>query len=191
MKLGGRLTNLASEGNPPKENAMKFETMEDLFLGEIQDLYDAEQRLVKALPGMAEAATSAELRQVFEKHLAETEGHVGRLEQIFSQMGKDPKATTCDAMKGLVKEGESIIDDIDQSPLRDAGLIAAANRVEHYEIAAYGSAKTFAQTLGLTGVVTLLAQTLQEEKMADQKLTEIAESMVNIEALRAGSMQER
>jgi ferritin-like metal-binding protein YciE len=106
-------------------------------------------------------------------------------------MGKDPKATTCDAMKGLVKEGESIVDDIDQSPLRDAGLIAAANRVEHYEIAAYGSAKTFAQTLGLTGAVTLLAQTLQEEKMADQKLTEIAESMVNNEALRSGSMQAR
>jgi ferritin-like metal-binding protein YciE len=125
------------------------------------------------------------------KHLAETEGHVGRLEQIFAQMGKDPKATTCDAMKGLVKEGESIIDDIDQSPLRDAGLIAAANRVEHYEIAAYGSAKTFAKTLGLTGAVTLLAQTLQEEKMADQKLTEIAEGMVNDEALRTGSMQAR
>jgi ferritin-like metal-binding protein YciE len=88
---------------------MKFETMEDLFLGEIQDLYDAEQRLVKALPCMAEAARSAELRQAFENHLAETEGHVGRLEQIFAQMGKDLKATTCDAMKGLVKEGESII----------------------------------------------------------------------------------
>jgi ferritin-like metal-binding protein YciE len=170
---------------------MKFETMEDLFLGQIQDLYDAEQRLVKALPGMAEAATSSELRQAFEKHLSETEGHVNRLEQIFTQMGKTPKATTCDAMKGLVKEGESIVDDIDESPLRDAGLIAAANRVEHYEIAAYGSARTFAQTLGLTNAVSLLAQTLQEEKMADQKLTQIAESMVNNEALRAGSMQPR
>jgi ferritin-like metal-binding protein YciE len=106
-------------------------------------------------------------------------------------MGKTPKATTCDAMKGLVKEGESIVDDIDESPLRDAGLIAAANRVEHYEIAAYGSARTFAQTLGLTNAVSLLAQTLQEEKMADQKLTQIAESMVNNEALRAGSMQPR
>jgi ferritin-like metal-binding protein YciE len=168
---------------------MKFETMEDLFLSEIEDLYDAEQRLVTALPGMAEAATSAELRQAFENHLAETVGHVGRLEQIFAQMGKDPKGATCDAMKGLVKEGESIIGDIDESPLRDAGLIAAANRVEHYEIAAYGSVRTFAQTLGLTGAVSLLAQTLQEEKMADQKLTEIAESMVNDEALRAGSMQ--
>jgi ferritin-like metal-binding protein YciE len=174
-----------------KERAMKFETMEDLFLGEIQDLYDAEQRLVEALPGMAEAATSEELRQAFEKHLGETEGHVARLEQIFAQMGKDPESTTCDAMKGLIKEGESIIDDIDESPLRDAGLIAAANRVEHYEIAAYGSARTFAQTLGLTAAATLLAQTLQEEKMADQKLTEIAQGMVNNEALRAGNMQAR
>jgi ferritin-like metal-binding protein YciE len=170
---------------------MKFETMQDLFLAEIQDLYDAEKRLVKALPGMAQAATSPELREAFENHLAETEGHVGRLEQIFAQMGKDAKATTCDAMKGLVKEGESIIDDIDESPLRDAGLIAAANRVEHYEMAAYGSARAFAQILGLTGAVTLLAQTLQEEKMADQKLTEIAQSMVNAEALRAGNMQPR
>jgi ferritin-like metal-binding protein YciE len=170
---------------------MKFETMEDLFLGEIQDLYDAEQRLVKALPGMAEAATSAELRRAFEKHLAETVGHVSRLEQIFAQIGKDPKATTCDAMKGLVKEGESIIDDIDQSPLRDAGLIAAANRVEHYEIAAYGSARTFAQTLGMTAAASLLAQTLQEEKMADQTLSEIAQGMVNNEALRAGIAQPR
>jgi ferritin-like metal-binding protein YciE len=106
-------------------------------------------------------------------------------------LGKDPKATTCDAMKGLVNEGESIIGDIDESPLRDAGLIAAANRIEHYEIAAYGSAKTFAQILSLTGAVTLLAQTLQEEKMADHKLTEIAQSMVNMEALRAGDMQPR
>jgi ferritin-like metal-binding protein YciE len=170
---------------------MKFETMQDLFLAEIQDLYDAEKRLVKALPGMAQAATSAELREAFENHLAQTEGHVGRLEQIFAQMGKDAKGTTCDAMKGLVKEGESIIDDIDESPLRDAGLIAAANRVEHYEIAAYGSAKTFAEVLGMTGAVSLLAQTLQEEKMADQKLTEIAKSMVNGEALRAGNMQAR
>jgi ferritin-like metal-binding protein YciE len=170
---------------------MKFETMEDLFWGEIQDLYDAEQRLVKALPAMAEAATSSELREAFEKHLVETEGHAARLEQIFAQAGKDAKGTTCDAMKGLVKEGESIIDDIEESPLRDAGLIAAANRVEHYEIAAYGSARTFAQTLGMTGAASLLAQTLLEEKVADQKLTEIAQSMVNNEALRVGSMQAR
>ncbi len=169
---------------------MKFETMEDLFRGQIQDLYDAEERLVKALPKMAEASTSQELRQAFEEHLGQTQGHVQRLERIFSEMGKDPKATTCDAMKGLIKEGESIVSDIDQSPLRDAGLIAAGNRVEHYEIAAYGSARTFAQTLGWENAASLLEQTLEEEKEADHKLTQIAESMVNHQALRGGSMQE-
>lgn len=170
---------------------MKFETMEDLFVSEIQDLYDAEKRLVKALPGMAEAAQSPELRQAFEKHLGQTEGHVRRLENVFHELGKDPKATTCAAMKGLVKEGETVISDMDESALRDAGLIAAANRVEHYEIAAYGSARTFAQTLGMSNAANLLAQTLQEEKAADQKLTQIAEGMINDRALRSGNLQHR
>lgn len=170
---------------------MKFETMEDLFVGELQDLYDAEKRLVKALPGMAEAAQSVLLRQAFEKHLGETEGHVRRLESVFNELGKDPKSTTCAAMKGLVKEGETVIGDMDESALRDAGLIAAANRVEHYEIAAYGSARTFAQTLGMSNAANLLAQTLEEEKAADRKLTEIAESMVNNQALRTGNLQHR
>ncbi len=168
---------------------MKIESMEDLFLEQIEDLYDAERRLVKALPKMAEASTSQTLRQAFQSHLIETEGQVSRLEKVFRILGKDPKSQTCDAMKGLVSEGEDIVSDIDASSLRDAGLIAAANRVEHYEIAAYGSARTFAQTLGLTDAATLLEQTLQEEKMADQKLTDIAESMVNSEALRAPATQ--
>lgn len=163
---------------------MKIETMEDLFLEQVEDLYDAEKRLVKALPKMAEASTSISLRQAFQSHLMETEGHVSRLENIFRTLGKDAKGQTCDAMKGLISEGEDIVSDIDQSPLRDAGLIAAANRVEHYEIAAYGSARTFAETLGLKEAATLLEQTLQEEKKADQKLTQLAESMVNEEALR-------
>jgi ferritin-like metal-binding protein YciE len=168
---------------------MKIETMEDLFLEQVEDLYDAERRLVKALPKMAEASTSQSLRQAFESHLLETEGHVTRLENIFRTLGQDPKTHTCDAMKGLVSEGEDIISDIDQSSLRDAGLIAAANRVEHYEIAAYGSARTFAQTLGLGQAAALLEQTLQEEKKADQKLTQLAESMVNDEALRSPMAQ--
>jgi ferritin-like metal-binding protein YciE len=170
---------------------MKFETVEDLFLSEVQDLYDAERRLIKALPAMAEAASSVELRYAFEKHLGETEGHVRRLQNVFSELGKEPKSTTCAAMKGLIKEAESVMSDMDQSPLRDAGLIAAANRVEHYEIAAYGSARTFAATLGMTNAARLLAQTLEEEKMADQRLTEIAEGMVNDRALRAGNAQGR
>jgi ferritin-like metal-binding protein YciE len=152
---------------------MKIETMEDLFLEQVEDLYDAEKRLVKAL------------RQAFEAHLMETEGHVSRLENIFRTLGQDPKSHTCDAMKGLISEGEDVVSDIDQSSLRDAGLIAAANRVEHYEIAAYGSARTFADILGLSEAASLLEQTLQEEKKADQKLTELAESMINDEALRS------
>ncbi len=167
---------------------MKIETMEDLFLEQIEDLYDAEQRLVKALPKMAEASTSPELRQAIESHLGETKGHVTRLEQVFQFLRKKPKGQTCDAMKGLIEEGEDVISNIDQSPLRDAGLIAAANRVEHYEIAAYGSARTFAKTLGLREAVSLLEQTLNEEKNADTKLTTLAESKINAEALRAASV---
>jgi ferritin-like metal-binding protein YciE len=164
---------------------MKIETMEDLFLEQVEDLYDAEKRLVKALPKMAEASTSQSLRQAFESHLLETEGHVSRLESIFRTLGQDPKSHTCDAMKGLISEGEDTISDIDESPLRDAGLIAAANRVEHYEIAGYGSARTFADILGLSEAASLLEQTLQEEKKADQKLTQLAENMVNDAALRS------
>jgi ferritin-like metal-binding protein YciE len=162
---------------------MKIETMEDLFLEQVEDLYDAEHRLVKALPKMAEASTSLSLRQAFESHLMETEGHVLRLENVFRLLGQDPKSQTCDAMKGLISEGEDLIGSIDESSLRDAGLIAAANRVEHYEIAAYGSARTFAEILGLPEAVALLNQTLQEEKKADQKLTHLAESMINDQAL--------
>src|SRR5580704_15648315 len=110
---------------------MSIETMEDLFIDEIEDLYDAEQRLVKALPKMAEAATSEELRTAFEDHLEQTRGHVQRLEEVFAELGKEPSKKTCDAMKGLIKEGDGIASDIEQSPLRDVGLIGAANRVEH------------------------------------------------------------
>jgi ferritin-like metal-binding protein YciE len=170
---------------------MKIETMDDLFLEQIEDLYDAEQRLVKALPKMAEASTSAQLRQAFESHLEQTRGHVRRLETIFREIGKDAKAETCDAMKGLIEEGEDLIDDIENTTLRDAGLIAAANRVEHYEIAGYGSAKSFAKQLGLKNAVTLLEQTLQEEKEADRKLTALAETMVNEEALRGNPVGSR
>lgn len=168
---------------------MKIDNMEKLFLAEIEDLYDCEKRLTKALPKMAKASTSPELRQAFESHLRETQGHVERLERVFSEMGKSPKAETCEAIKGLIEEGEQMISNTDQSPLRDAGVIAAANRVEHYEIAAYGSARTFAQTLGLSSAVSLLEQTLEEEKKADKKLTELAETMINMEALRTPVQQ--
>ena len=160
---------------------MKVQTIEDLFVEQIQDLYDAEERLVKALPKMAEASTNSELRSAFEDHLQQTRGHVQRLEQVFAELGQDPKKETCEAMKGLIKEGEEMMD-IEQTNIRDAALIAAANRVEHYEIAAYGTARTFAQSLGLSQSPSLLEQTLEEEKKADAKLTQIAERTVNQKA---------
>ena len=162
---------------------MNIQNMEDLFVEQIQDLYDAEERLMKALPKMAEASTSNELRSALEDHLLQTQGHVQRLEQVFAEVGQDPKKETCEAMKGLIKEGEELMD-IEQPALRDAALIAAANRVEHYEIAGYGAARTFATALRLSKSVTLLEQTLQEEKQADARLTQIAEQTVNQQALR-------
>lgn len=170
---------------------MKIETMEDLFLAQIEDLYDAEKRLVKALPKMSEAASSPELRQAFDSHLEETRAHVVRLEQVFADMGREAKGETCDAMKGLIKEGEEIVDDIDESPLRDAGLIGAANRVEHYEIAGYGTARTFAEILSMSRAAELLEETLEEERAADETLTAIAESMINSEALRTSLVGRR
>ena len=162
---------------------MNVQTIEDLFVEQIQDLYDAEQRLVKALPKMAEASTNSELRSEFEDHLQQTQGHVQRLEQVFAELGQDPKKETCEAMKGLIKEGEEMMD-IEPPAIRDAALIAAANRVEHYEIAAYGTARTLATSLGLNQSPRLLEQTLDEEKKADAKLTQIAEQTVNQQAMR-------
>jgi ferritin-like metal-binding protein YciE len=162
---------------------MTIQTMEDLFVEQIQDLYDAELRLVKALPKMAEAATNAELRNAFEGHLQETEGHVQRLERVFEELGQEAKKETCEAMKGLIKEGEQTMD-IEDPALRDAALIAAANRVEHYEMAGYGTARTLATSLGLSQSANLLEQTLEEEKKADATLTQIAEQTVNQKAMR-------
>jgi ferritin-like metal-binding protein YciE len=166
---------------------MRIETMEDLFVKQIQDLYDAEERLVEAIPKMAEASSSSELRTAFEDHLRQTAGHVERLEQIFDEIGKEAGGETCKAMMGLIEEGEDIIEAIEQSPLRDAALIAAANRVEYYEMAGYGTARTMAQTLGLTRSAALLEETLEEEKMADEKLTQIAKERVNPQALQMSS----
>ncbi|HLX45689.1 MAG TPA: ferritin-like domain-containing protein [Bryobacteraceae bacterium] len=166
---------------------MKIESMEDLFLGQIEDLYDAERRLVKALPKMAKAATSEPLRAAFESHLEETKGHVERLERVFSELQMKPKAKTCEAMKGLIAEGDEMVKEVPESALRDAGLIAAANRVEHYEIAAYGSARTFAEDLGRRGIAAILKETLEEEKQADSKLTKIAQTTVNREAVHASA----
>lgn len=158
-------------------------TMNDLFLDEIRDLYDGEKQLTKALPKMAKASHSEELKRAFETHLAETENQISRLEQIFNSLGEKSGGEKCDAMHGLIKEGEKMIDNTDEGEVRDAGLIAAAQRVEHYETAGYGSAREFARDLGIQDAVSLLEQTLEEEKAADAKLNTIAKSAVNRRAV--------
>jgi len=160
----------------------KLSTLEDLFLDEIQDLYDAEKQLTKALPKMAKAATSEELRQAFEDHLDQTRGHVERLEQVFEALGETAKGRKCEAMAGLVKEGDEIASNTEETAVRDAGLIAGAQKVEHYEIAGYRSARTHAQVLGHDRIASLLEETLGEEKDADALLTDLAQSTVNEQA---------
>ncbi|MGA8026141.1 MAG: ferritin-like domain-containing protein [Bryobacteraceae bacterium] len=163
----------------------EFNSFKDLFVDQIEDLYDAEQRLTEALPKMADAATSNQLKQAFQKHLGETQGHVSRLETIFREINVEPKRETCQAMKGLIAEGEEMIDAKGNPDIKDAALIAAAQRVEHYEISGYGTARSFARRLGLAQAASLLQQTLDEEAAADEKLNQIAESSVNAQA--AGS----
>src|ERR1700722_6276926 len=163
---------------------MKLETMKELLLDELQDLYSAETQITKALPKMVKASSSPDLKQAFDSHLQETEGHVQRLEKIFKHLKESPKGKTCEGMKGLLKEGEERIKEGGEPEVVDAGLISAAQRVEHYEIAAYGSARTYAELLGESEIVRLLEKTLEEEKAADQKLTKVAKK-VNVKAQAA------
>jgi ferritin-like metal-binding protein YciE len=163
---------------------MKLETMKGLLLDELQDLYSAETQITKALPKMAKASTAPDLKHAFESHLKETEGHVQRLETIFKHLKESPKGKTCEGMKGLLKEGDERVKEGGEPEVLDAGLISAAQRVEHYEIAAYGSARTYAELLGESEIVKLLEQTLEEEKAADQKLTKVAKK-VNVKAQAA------
>jgi len=157
----------------------EFNTLEDLFCHQLEDLYDAEMRLTKALPKMEAAAHTPALKNAFKQHLQETENQVNRLEQIFKQLGKEPQRETCPAMKGLIAEGEEMIQSKGDDTVRDAALIAAAQRVEHYEMSGYGTARTFAEQLGHTQAVQLLEATLEEEKTTDAKLTQIAQAIVN------------
>jgi len=167
---------------------MSVETLEDLFLHELKDIYDAEKRLVKALPKMAKAASSAELKEAFEEHLAQTEQQVTRLERIFADLDKPARGKKCLGMEGLIEEGASLMKEDAEEPVMDAGLIAAAQKVEHYEIASYGTLATYAKILGLNNAVRLLKETLAEEKETDEKLTELA-SQINFEAEAAGTSQ--
>lgn len=163
---------------------MKVETLRELFIDELQDLHSAEQQITKALPKLIKASHNPQLKQAFEHHLEETKNHVTRIEQIFKHVKESPKGKTCEGMKGLLKEGEDRISDGGEAEVLDAGIISAAQRVEHYEIAAYGSARTYADLLGDQEAVRLLNQTLEEEKAADSKLNQIAKT-VNVEAKAA------
>jgi ferritin-like metal-binding protein YciE len=165
------------------EDAMaRVENLRELYLNELEDLYDAEKRIVKALPKVAEAASDPELRDALLHHLEQTRGHVNRLERVFQGLGQSAKSKTCDGMKGILNEGEDTIDAIDDPAVRDAGIIAAAQRVEHYEIAAYGTVRKWAEQLNDTQGAQMLEQTLEEEKSADKKLTGIAINGTNLRA---------
>ena len=160
-------------------------SFDDLFMEQLEDLYDAEQRLAKALPKMTEAAHSSSLKTAFQTHLRETEGHVSRLEQVFKLLGKTPQSKTCEAMKGLVAEGSEAISAKGDPHVKDAALIAAAQRVEHYEIAGYGIGPHLRPASGQDDVAPLLQQTLDEEGAADKKLTTLAEQTINPKAASA------
>ena len=160
---------------------MAQNTLKRLYVDELRDIYDAEKQLIKALPEMAEAATSRELRSGFEKHLEQTKEHAKRLEQIFGELGEKPAGKKCKAMQGLVAEGSEMIEEDFEGEVKDAGLISAAQRVEHYEIAAYGTVRNFATVLGEQNAVSLLEKTLNEEKETDEALTELSDG-INAEA---------
>jgi ferritin-like metal-binding protein YciE len=164
----------------------------ELLVSQMRDLYDAEKRLTKAIPKLGKAAANDELRAALEHHLEETEGHVSRLEQAFQRLGETAKAKPCAGMRGIIEEGdEHANEDYDDDALRDAAIIGSAQRVEHYEIAAYGTAIAHARLLGRNEIANLLEASLAEEKAADKKLTQIAQGAVNLEAANETEMNER
>jgi ferritin-like metal-binding protein YciE len=167
-----------------------METLEKLYINELRDLYSAESQLLKALPKMAKGASSAELKEAFENHLAETETHVERLEQIFKDLEENPKGKTCHGMKGLIEECSEILEEEGEESVLDAGIIVAAQKVEHYEMAGYGSVRAFAQLLGQEEAAQLLQTTLDEESKANELLNQLAETTVNAEAVMNTGMTE-
>jgi ferritin-like metal-binding protein YciE len=178
-KTGRKTTSSKSSNN----GAIEESVLMTLFENELKDIYWAEKALVKALPKMAKKASSDRLVEALENHLEETEGHVTKLERVFELIGKKAVAKKCEAMDGLIKEGEEIMKESEEGPMRDAGIISASQKVEHYEIASYGTLRVFARTLNLDEeVATILDEILDEEKNADVSLTEIAESTINVEA---------
>jgi ferritin-like metal-binding protein YciE len=166
---------------------MQLGSLHDLYVDELKDLYNAENQLLKALPKMAKAASAPELRTAFEDHLEETRGQVERLERIFKKLDASPKGKKCKAMEGLIEEGKEVMGQDAEPAVLDAALIAAAQRVEHYEMAGYGCVRTYARLLGDEDAADLLQETLDEEAAADTKLTELAETVINVEADTADS----
>jgi len=167
---------------------MKLDTLQKLYTSELRDLYNAENQLLKALPKMAKAASSEELKNAFEKHLEQTKSQVERLEQVFEELDENPKGKTCRAMKGLVEEGSEILQQDGEESVLDAGIIVAAQKVEHYEIAGYGSVRTFAHLLGQNKAAELLQTTLDEESETNELLNKLAESIINPEAIREAEL---
>ena len=166
---------------------MALATMQDLFIEQLKDLYSAEKQLVQALPKMAKAATTPELAQAITDHLSQTQNHVTRLEQCFEHLNASTRGKRCKGMEGLIEEGKETIEEDGEGVVKDAGLIAAAQRVEHYEISGYGTARTMASLLGLDDVADLLTETLGEEEDADKLLTQIAMDQVNPQAMSLGN----
>jgi ferritin-like metal-binding protein YciE len=184
MKMTAR--EFRSTQHIARRKTMKENALKELYVDELRDIYSAEQQLTKALPKMAKASKSDDLRSGFEEHLEQTKGHVQRLEQIFESLGEKPTGKKCKGMEGLIEEGDEMIKEEElEDDARDAGLISAAQRVEHYEIAAYGSVRTYANLLGDEKAASLLEQTLEEEKETDEKLTELAEE-INLVAAGEG-----
>jgi ferritin-like metal-binding protein YciE len=167
-------------------SAMKLEALQDLFVDQLRDLYNAENQILKALPKMSKAANSAELRNGFQEHLEQTKEHVDRLERVFSILGTKPRGKTCAAMEGIIEEGKELLGNDVEASVLDAGLIASAQKVEHYEIAGYGCARSWARRLGQEEAAQLLQQTLSEVEETDRKLTGIAENRVNMAAALPG-----
>ncbi|MCW3070614.1 MAG: hypothetical protein JWO44_504 [Bacteroidetes bacterium] len=172
----------AANKKAPAEYGIEESKLMKLFEDELKDIYWAEKALTKALPKMVKNATNEELIAALENHLEETEAQVEKLEQVFESIGKKAQAKKCEAMAGLVKEAEEIMKDTDKGAMRDAGIISAGQKVEHYEIATYGTLRQFAKTLGLEDAAGLLEEILNEEKAADEKLTEVAEATINMQA---------
>jgi len=180
--FGATAMRSGSERFSMRLTSLKLDSLRDLLVEELRDLYNAEQQLVDALPKLSEAASSSHLKAAFDHHLSQTQEHVSRLESIFNELGEKASGETCEAMKGLIKEGELFIKAEGSPEVKDAGLIGSAQRVEHYEMAGYGTARALARRLGHPQIADILQKTLDEEKQADEKLNNIAQQEVNVQA---------